>query len=422
MKATKEQLDLLNADNKIVIGCACPGSGKTWTLIEKAKQFTHGKVLITTYTRKCREEIFERLDHDDRYVVTTLHGLAYRIVREHWERLGHLLGSTDWPEAPIVLDPEEEQDNIEMVHGRDGKDLKQAVKSLRKLNLPISQIVHLHDTGVYVGGFKRQIFDQLIEYESNRLACGLLVMHDLLTLARKLMGAPDVAHAVYSGYSGVLIDEAQDLDENQWALLEPFLLTQARIFLIGDLNQSIFGYSGGNGMVFKSISHHPEAEVLSLTRNFRSGKAIVDAAKTVIDEWMVAVRVADGQVSSWSCQDVADEAKAIQAQAPAEKTTVLTRTRQHAEEIRPYLPGYEVMTVHQSKGKEFDICVVAGCQSRVFPSAFASNLEEEKNLFYVACSRARNRLIFTYQGNPSRFLLDLMKKGKVEQFDTTRDL
>lgn len=421
MKPTQEQLNLLSADGKLVIGCACPGAGKTWTLIEKAKSY-QGKVFITTFTRKCRDEIFQRLKRDERYDVVTLHGFAYRMVVRNWERVGQLVGGRDWPTHPIVYDLEQEQKCIQEVHGSYSGELAKAVKHLRKFKLSIGELLHLYSSGVYLNGFSSHLFKMLVEYESNRLASGILVMDDLIVLAKRLVASPDISYDMYNGYESVMIDEAQDLSEQHWSLLEPFFLTNSKMFLIGDLNQSIFGYSGGNGMVLETLSRHPQAKSYGLTYNFRSAERIVETANKVQDEWMVAIRVAQGSVQAWNCEHIADEAALIKLQTNPEDTAVLTRTRKGAEEIGSYLPGYEVMTVHQSKGREFKNCVVANCTSGQFPSAFAKNIEEERNLFYVACSRAKDKLIFTYQNNPARFLDELLREGMVETFDTGRDL
>lgn len=74
-----------------------------------------------------------------------------------------------------------------------------------------------------------------------------------------------------------------------------------------------------------------------------------------------------------------------------------------------------IITVHQSKGLEFDIVFIAGAVDGEFPSYFAvrdNHLEEEKRVFYVALTRAKSRVYITgFKSNargqtmrPSRFI------------------
>jgi len=65
--------------------------------------------------------------------------------------------------------------------------------------------------------------------------------------------------------------------------------------------------------------------------------------------------------------------------------------------------GVAVGTVHQSKGKEFDNVFVVGASEGSMPHA-KGDLDEEKRIFFVACSRAAKRLYISYSGTPSRFI------------------
>ena len=60
-----------------------------------------------------------------------------------------------------------------------------------------------------------------------------------------------------------------------------------------------------------------------------------------------------------------------------------------------------IITVHQAKGCEFDTVLLAGADNLMFPIPFSENPSEEKRLFYVAISRAKNTLILTCHGNHS---------------------
>ena len=66
--------------------------------------------------------------------------------------------------------------------------------------------------------------------------------------------------------------------------------------------------------------------------------------------------------------------------------------------------GITLITCHASKGLEWDRVYVVGAHEGMMPHRLSSDLEEESNLFYVACTRARTDLHLTYVKEPSRFI------------------
>jgi DNA helicase-2/ATP-dependent DNA helicase PcrA len=94
----------------------------------------------------------------------------------------------------------------------------------------------------------------------------------------------------------------------------------------------------------------------------------------------------------------------------------------HAQEVKPGQedPRITVSTVHRSKGTEAQLVIIAGCEERLFPTERAlqapdnEQLCEERRVFYVACTRAKDRLILTYAhsrggrptAGPSQFLVE----------------
>ena len=95
--------------------------------------------------------------------------------------------------------------------------------------------------------------------------------------------------------------------------------------------------------------------------------------------------------------------------------------------------GVRLMTVHASKGLEFDIVFITGLEQNLFPhQAFASDehrdSEEERRLFYVALTRARKKLFLSYAqmrtifgsqqiNTPSEFILDIPDEFIQSNFD-----
>jgi DNA helicase-2/ATP-dependent DNA helicase PcrA len=72
-------------------------------------------------------------------------------------------------------------------------------------------------------------------------------------------------------------------------------------------------------------------------------------------------------------------------------------------------------TIHASKGLEFDAAIIVDCTDGVLPQFLTEDEEEERRLFYVALTRAVNRLVLCFnQSNPSRFLREITTAGETD--------
>ena len=74
-------------------------------------------------------------------------------------------------------------------------------------------------------------------------------------------------------------------------------------------------------------------------------------------------------------------------------------------------------TIHSFKGAEADVVYVVGVSDGVLPHAKATDLDEERNIWFVAASRPKSKLIVTYSGQPSPFLKDVVECKKPEEPD-----
>lgn len=405
MNLTEEQNLLVNSDAKVVVGCACPGSGKTYTLVERARR-CHSlgqKTLLTTFTRKAKHELEKRIN-DTNCHIETLHGFAFKVIRDNWKRVGNLFGAISWYDSPVLLSTKEEQKMIQDLYP--GEEWIKCIDYFRRLKLDPSQITHLLNVGVYLKGYKADDVAKFLRYENNRLSNGILVLDNLVPVARRLLMVPEISHSVYDKYDAVLIDEAQDLDISHWTILEPFNLGHQSMFVIGDVDQSIFGYAGGNGGVFKSLMDYPGSQVYTLSYNFRSSRRIVEVANSIQGRSMISKSKFEGNIELWRCKSIEEEAYVILTTMPPE-TVILARTNSYIDKLRDLLPNHYLSTIHQAKGKEWDFVVVAGCNEGIFPSAFSNNLQEERNLFYVSSTRARKKLLFTSSNKPSQYMQEI---------------
>ena len=270
------------------------GSGKTKTLTHRiAYLLTHERVwpneiLAVTFTNKAAREMRERLaalidQPNTRQFMPwmgTFHGICVRILRRDGPAIGV-------PSNFIIYDEADRQGLI-----------KQAMKQLsiapdklkpRSVSAAISNAKNdllTPDDYAAAAQYPNQqhiakIYDR---YEQLRSEAGALDFDDLLIeTVRLLRDASEVRQKYRQYFKHILIDEYQDTNAAQYAIVK-YLVNDARnICVVGDDWQSIYSWRGAD---FKNILNFerdfPGAKVIKLEQNYRSTGAILEAAQKVI--------------------------------------------------------------------------------------------------------------------------------------------
>ena len=116
------------------------------------------------------------------------------------------------------------------------------------------------------------------DYCARLRAMGALDFDDLLTEAMRL----DTAGR--KSFTHLLVDEFQDINDAQYELVRSWSRGGRSLFVIGDPDQSIYGFRGSSGCCFQRLTElFPETRVLHLTENYRSAPEILQAALPVIE-------------------------------------------------------------------------------------------------------------------------------------------
>lgn len=249
-------------------------------------------------------------------------------------------------------------------------------------------------------------------------------------------------------FDHVMVDEFQDVNSSQIALLD--LLNPRNLFCVGDPRQSIFGWRGSKiGYILNFEEKYPDCEIITLSTNYRSSRQIVSLINKSIESSRLPelknFREHDADLHLVNLESEEQEAnfivsKILELEIPRNEIFVLARTNRIIREIsqRMKLRGIKhlvkteetsreeaaaidevtLATVHSIKGLEADTVFVVGCTGINFPCKASDHPivelvriddydkeEEERRLFYVALSRAKNSLYLTYSGkNPTRFI------------------
>ena len=270
------------------------GSGKTKTLTHRiAYLLTHERVwpneiLAVTFTNKAAREMRERLaalidQPNTRQFMPwmgTFHGICVRILRRDGPAIGV-------PSNFIIYDEADRQGLI-----------KQAMKQLsiapdklkpRSVSAAISNAKNdllTPDDYAAAAQYPNQQYIAKIydRYEQLRSEAGALDFDDLLIeTVRLLRDASEIRQKYRQYFKHILIDEYQDTNAAQYAIVK-YLVNDARnICVVGDDWQSIYSWRGAD---FKNILNFerdfPGAKVIKLEQNYRSTGAILEAAQKVI--------------------------------------------------------------------------------------------------------------------------------------------
>ncbi|MEF2967456.1 ATP-dependent helicase [Paenibacillus sp. M1] len=332
-----------------VLLLASPGSGKTTTIIMRIGYLIEGRgaqpsrIKAVTFSRAAANDMRERykrffpgLPAAD---FSTIHSLAYEIVREHFRKAGIRYQMIEGGGEP---DPEDTAGGP--IHGQ-GKIplhkqaiLRQIYKSLTGENITDDQMDELTTYISYVknkmlspeqwGAVKpgvREAETVLREYEafkragqgSNQL---LLDFDDMLTLGNEILERDGNLLAKYQRrYDYVLTDESQDTSLVQHAIIEKLVRGHGNLCVVADDDQSIYSWRGAEpGYLLNFRQTYPAAELLFMEQNYRSTPDIVNAANLFIrrnkhryDKNMFTARTEREEIAIHSLDDNRQQTKYI---------------------------------------------------------------------------------------------------------------
>lgn len=248
----------------------------------------------------------------------------------------------------------------------------------------------------------------------------------------------------------IVVDEFQDINAAQWKMVERMLHPGARLLVVGDDAQNIYTWRGSNVKFILDLEKHVPGLVDDQLRiNYRSSQTIIAAANAVMKfiptlPWKKSM-LGSGKLEGtkpdirffWRMSDetrwVLQAIRDIRKQNPKLSLAILSRTNldlfRFEEEILtsgiPYrlrdcgkeeddsqdLNCVDLVTLHASKGLEWDVVFLIHCNDEVFPSSKRKeDIICERRLFYVAITRARKHLFLSYNRNErdlSRFVREI---------------
>ncbi len=267
------------------------GSGKTRVLTTKLAYLVEEKgvnpynILAITFTNKAAKEMKERafkmLGSDAYHMqISTFHSLGLLLIRENYDKLGFDKNFT-------ILDSDDSLTVIKKILKDMNLDTK--VYNPRAIRNKISSAKNELMDSNYYSRFANSEYEEIVlevfrKYEQKILKNNSMDFDDLLLLPIKLFKKyPDVLEKYQERFKYILVDEYQDTNEAQYILIKTLSKKYKNICVVGDLDQSIYGFRGAN---FRNILNfekdYPEAKVVLLEENYRSTGNILNVANDII--------------------------------------------------------------------------------------------------------------------------------------------
>ena len=274
-----------------ILVLAGAGSGKTRVLTTKLAYLVNVKgvnpynILAITFTNKAAKEMKERaykMLGSDAYKmqISTFHSLGLLLIRENYEKLGFEKNFT-------ILDSDDSLTIIKKIL----KDMNLDPKfyNPRAIRNKISSAKNELMDSNYYSRFANSEYEEIVlevfrKYEQKVLKNNSMDFDDLLLLPIKLFkDYPDVLEKYQDRFMYILVDEYQDTNEAQYILIKMLSKKYQNICVVGDLDQSIYGFRGAN---FRNILNfekdYPKAKVIPLEENYRSTGNILNVANDII--------------------------------------------------------------------------------------------------------------------------------------------
>jgi DNA helicase II / ATP-dependent DNA helicase PcrA len=267
------------------------GSGKTRVLTHRVAHLVAtgeakpSEILAITFTNKAAQEMRGRVEGlVGRIVrlmwVMTFHSACARILRAEAERLGYT------PRFSIY----DEADSVRLVRRcLDELSIDPKRFAPRAIKSQISQAKNqLQDAAAYreqVGSFFEQTAADVYElYEQRIHEMNAVDFDDLLFRTVNVLELfPDVAERYRNTFRWILVDEYQDTNHAQYRLLQLLAGEQRNVCVVGDDDQSIYGFRGADiNNILDFERDFPGAAVVKLEQNYRSTQTILSAANAVV--------------------------------------------------------------------------------------------------------------------------------------------
>ncbi|PID33818.1 MAG: DNA helicase II [Thiotrichales bacterium] len=286
----KPQREAVSASNNPLLILAGAGSGKTRVLVHRiawliqVEQVSPFAILAVTFTNKAAAEMRGRIEGllnspVGGMWVGTFHGLSHRLLRRHWEE-------AKLPQNFQILDSDDQLRLIKRVHRGLQLDeklwpAKQSMWYINKRKDEGIRSEYIEDRG---DPSIRQLVEVYKQYEEACQRAGVVDFAELLLRSLELLrDNPETLNHYQKRFQHILVDEFQDTNTLQYAWIRLIAGESIPPFVVGDDDQSIYGWRGAKIEHIQNFSRDfSQTKTIKLEQNYRSSGNILNAANAVI--------------------------------------------------------------------------------------------------------------------------------------------
>ena len=352
----KQKEAVINTEGPMLI-LAGAGSGKTKVLttkiayLIKEKNVDPTSILAITFTNKAANEMKSRVENmlgisSNMIQISTFHSFGLSIIKRHYEKLGFKSNFT-------IIDSDDSLSTVKRILKDMNLDPKFFnPKTIRnKISSAKNELMMPQDLDKYTNSEIDEVTVKVYEeYQKKLKINNSLDFDDLLMLPIILFNEnKEVLKYYQERFKYILIDEYQDTNQVQYILTKMLSAKYKNICVVGDPDQSIYGFRGSN---YKNILNfekdYKDTKVVLLEQNYRSTKNILNAANDIIknnknrkekDLW--TDNDLGLKIKYKRCDDEKDEAnyvvsnvkKLVKEGVPREEIAVLYRTNAQSRNI-----------------------------------------------------------------------------------------
>ncbi len=365
----QKQKEAVETTEGPVLILAGPGSGKTRVLTHRiAYLLSQGvppdTILAVTFTNKAAEEMRERVRGlaarggwpVDGLFLGTFHSQAVRILRVEAPRMGFRKNFTifDEDDAMALLKEVLKEEGVDPKRFPPGLVMNIISRSKNELMTPAR---YAEESGL-ADPFSKTICAVWRAYQKRLQSANAMDFDDLILHAVLLLKEhPDVAARYQERFHYIHVDEHQDVNTAQHALMSLLAARHRNICIVGDPDQSIYGWRGADFRNILSFEKEwPDAKIIVLDQNYRSTPVVLEAASAVI------------------CHNSERKEKTLSAQRHGEHPITLSVAENEYDEARAVFETMECLAREGIGKSDIAILYRTNAQSRALEEVF---LEEQ---------------------------------------------
>ena len=266
------------------------GSGKPRVLVHRiawliqAEGFSPANILAVTFTNKAAAEMRGRIEDMLGYPpggmwVGTFHGLAHRLLRAHWK-------DAELPQSFQILDSDDQLRMLKrIIRGMELDEAQWPPKQAQwYINGQKDEGLRAKDIQAGNDPYSQKMLAIYQAYEQACQRAGVIDFAEILLRSHELwLKRPDILAQYQQRFQQILVDEFQDTNTLQYAWLRLLTGHSGHLFIVGDDDQSIYGWRGARIENIQQFDQdYQGSATVRLEQNYRSTGNILKAANTVI--------------------------------------------------------------------------------------------------------------------------------------------